>query len=228
MTTHGKRPKAKIARDPVRRSASSQWLAKSERAIAKWAPLVTACTFAGACLVGLGLLVLNLVPAYNSVRGLLELAEHPTQFHAGPLSFVFDEPTLGRAVKIEFGKDRQLEQDYMASIVEAIHSLDAEKYRRFMYIEGLSNLCDYSNPTLSMRRDLAADWELEDLGLVEIKIVPELPDAITSLSRRIDSDIGLPRYCYLIKLTDKGRDVKTALVRTLGSLLKGDQHMLRQ
>ena len=37
----------------------------------------------------------------------------------------------------------------MAEIAETIQGLDAEKHRSFMYIEGLSNLYEYSNPTLS-------------------------------------------------------------------------------
>jgi hypothetical protein len=85
---------------------------------------------------------------------------------------------------------------------------------RLLNVGLLENLCDYELATTQMTQDFETDKRLRDKGFVHIvedeKLKSELLRKAKS-HRDKPSDIGHPVTCYSMVLTDRGRDVRTAL-----------------
>jgi hypothetical protein len=179
--------------------------------------LLPRVAFGSLCAIGTWLLILNYDSANSAMQALFNLAPELKRISAGQLTVEFNEETVGRVVTVELDHTNPNAHNpvYMSEITRIIRTLSADEYRRLMYIGQLQNLCAYSHPSLAMERDLSADTELEEKGLVERQDAPQLRTTILS------NDNGRPMYCYTMKLTAKGADVKTALVKTIGPLLEG-------
>jgi hypothetical protein len=179
--------------------------------------LLPRAAFSSLCAIGTLLLVLNFASANNAIQALLNLAPELKRISAGQLTVEFNEETVAQVVTVELDHTNPKAHDpvYMSEITEIIKNLSADEYRRLMYVGQLQNLCAYSHSSLSMERDLSADSQLEEKGLVERQDAPQLRSTIPPNSN------GRPMYCYTMKLTPEGADVKTALVKTIGPLLEG-------
>ena len=68
--------------------------------------------------------------------------------------------------------------------------------------------------------DVALDYTLRDKGLTKIEISPATLESVRAevaktVAQEKGLDIGYPRACYDMTLTDDGYNVKTALVKHL-------------
>jgi hypothetical protein len=97
---------------------------------------------------------------------------------------------------------------------ELIHGLTAKEFVRLMYVGQLKNLCEFENPTPEMRMDVATDYALRDKGLTNIEVNPTTLEKVR-VAQGKNPDIGYPRTCYDMTLTDHGYNVKTVLVKSL-------------
>jgi hypothetical protein len=179
--------------------------------------LLPRATLGSLCAIGTLLLILNFASANSALQALLNLAPELKRISAGQLTVEFSEERVAREVTIELDHTNSKARGpaYLSKITQIIKNLSADEYRRLMYVGQLQNLCAYSHPSLSMERDLSADSELEEKGLVELQDAPQLRATIPPNSN------GRPMYCYTMRLTPEGADVKTALVKTIGPLLEG-------
>lgn len=110
---------------------------------------------------------------------------------------------------------------YKKHLQELIHALDQEEILRLMYVGQLKNLCEFDNPTPEMRKQVAADYSLRGMGLISIINDPSSLEQVRRdfAAKSKLPDIGNPRACYNMDLTETGYNVKTVLVRTLSGRL---------
>jgi hypothetical protein len=128
---------------------------------------------------------------------------------------------LGMGAKVSFDKNTialQLETENVidpvkvADVHAAVQNLSSEEFGRIMYVDGLKNLCEFSKSSDKIRRYVEIDRLLALNGLVVIS-----PDLKTyEKQKQEDTPDGRAISCYAMQFTDKGYNVKTALVKTLG------------
>jgi hypothetical protein len=111
------------------------------------------------------------------------------------------------------------------AVLKAVLNLLPDEAERLMYVGTLKASCEFTRPSMGAKRYLEIDRQLNEKGLVELK-----PDqAAYKLLKKDaeDPNNGLPVSCYQMTLTSKGFNVKTTLVKTMGTMLKGDENMPR-
>ena len=217
-----------VARDTDQReSAPASVMARVEAAVIRSAEITKRVAFAGACAIGLTLLLQNYEPARNALQELFELAPHIKQLTAGTLVVAFDESTVGSAVKVELDKDSPHAKDptYIGRLTEIIQSLKPDHYKRLMYVDQLRNLCKYERQSVDVDYDFSLDQELEEKGLVALTDSPALLKEVneklgSQQDGMIESKLDYPRFCYKMSLTDQGYDAKTAFVKTMIKYVK--------
>jgi hypothetical protein len=179
---------------------------------------------AGGCAFGLVILLQNQEPAREAVEALFELAPHIKQFTVAGLVVIFDEPTVGSALKVVLDADSDQAKDptYIGKITEIIQSLKPDHYRRLVYVDQLHDLYKYEHQPIKDDFDFSLDQDLAEKGLVTLEASPELLKEIlgADLGGIIDPKLGFPQFCYKMKLTAKGYDVKSAFVGTMIKYIK--------
>ena len=204
-----------------RQSATASVVANVEAAVTKGAEITKRVALAGACAVGLALLLQNYQPAQNAVQQLFELAPHIKQLTAGALVVAFDELTVASAVKVELDKDSPHARDpaYIGRLTEILQSLKPDHYKRLMYVGQLRDLCKYDRESVDVDYDFSLDRELEQKGLVTLTDSPALLKEVNekrqSQAVTTESKLGSPQFCYEMSLTSEGYDAKTAFVKTM-------------
>jgi hypothetical protein len=179
---------------------------------------------AGLCLIGLGLLAWNFPTLLTVSRALLQKATSVTTIEVEGVKIAFDQGNVSsRLTPFDVNAAEK------AKVLEAVNGLESDEFERLMNVGELKALCDYQRPTVEMRRMLMLDYQLQAKGLTAIVDDPELKARIKGQAK-IDeetsgkaSDIGYPHNCYVMNLTDTGRNVKTALVKILSGAF--NQHV---
>lgn len=115
------------------------------------------------------------------------------------------------------GVDDPTTQDMVQAVVL---NLKPEEVDRLMYVGTLKASCEFTRPSAKAKRYLDIDRQLNKKGLVEIK--PDLVAYEQVKKNAEDPDNGRPTSCYQMTLTDDGFNVKTALVKTLGTVFKNN------
>lgn len=126
----------------------------------------------------------------------------------------FSQQQIASQLETE-GVDDPATQDKVSQVVLG---LNPEEVDRLMYVGTLQASCDFTKPAPRTKRFIEVDRELRAKGLVAFK-----PDPVTYERLKLhgdDPDNGLPLSCYDMTLTDQGFNVKTALVKTLGTMFK--------
>lgn len=140
-------------------------------------------------------------------------------------------------VKIGFGqkgfalnKDiARLSEDDKQKVLRDLHGLSPEEFSRLLHLTeyDLQHVsdddirCDYDHATAEMRLYSAADHGLEEKGLVEFAITPEMTTRVREAAKKIEAkdgkplEIGVPSNCYQMTLTDAGRNLKSMIVAEL-------------
>jgi hypothetical protein len=128
----------------------------------------------------------------------------------------FSQQQIASQLETE-GVDDPATQDKVSQVVLG---LKPEEVDRLMYVGTLQASCDFTKPAPRTKRFIEVDRELRAKGLVAFK-----PDPVTYERLKQhgdDPDNGLPLSCYDMTLTDQGFNVKTALVKTLGTMFKSN------
>lgn len=131
---------------------------------------------------------------------------------------VFTQQRISSALETE-KVDDPTTQDKVQAVVR---NLNPDEFDRLMYVGTLGASCEFSRPSPETKRYLAIDRQLNKKHLVEIK-----PDPLTYEQIKKDAedpDNGLPISCYQMTLTIEGFHVKTALVKTLGTMFKSNSN----
>lgn len=137
-------------------------------------------------------------------------------------------------VKLDFGEaaiERQVPADLFRHldskdkrrIAQDVGSLEPRLVVRLLHVGLLTNLCEFEKPTTGMIDDFGVDHHLQDRGLVTLTDNPQTRNNVFAeikqreAATRKKSDIGEPRACYDLTLTDHGRNVKTAVVQVVSA-----------
>jgi hypothetical protein len=101
-----------------------------------------------------------------------------------------------------------------------ILSLKPAWVERLLYVGDQGKLCDFENADQKMTENYGVDRHLAVDGLIALRESREVKALVLEDMRRArakgeDWSIGEPRFCYVTELTERGRNVKTALVQFL-------------
>ncbi len=116
-----------------------------------------------------------------------------------------------------------LNDDKKTMLTDDIRALRPEWLERLLNVGALRNLCEYERPTPEMRVEVAMDYKLEAMGLIEIEPSREVEAAAMRDMRRSMAEnaagwtIGKPVSCYVATLKDRGWLVKTAVLQYLAA-----------
>lgn len=116
-----------------------------------------------------------------------------------------------------------LNDDKKTMLTDDVRALRPEWLERLLNVGALRNLCEYERPTPDMRQEVAMDYKLEAMGLIEIKPSREVEAAAMRDMRRSIAEnaaawtIGKPVACYVATLKDRGWLVKTAVLQYLAA-----------
>jgi hypothetical protein len=162
-------------------------------------------------LVFLALLAWNFGAINTSANEVLGMVSHIQQFEASGVKVVLRDDTKLKAT-LAMVADPHLQEAERRATLDAVQKLTGPQVERLFTIENGQVHCDYTRPTPKMRLYFYIDAALEDLGLVETEDKPEaLRDEVTRVAAE-GSDLGSPRSCYSMKLSERGYNAKSALV----------------
>ncbi len=128
----------------------------------------------------------------------------------------FNEATIDKTVRPDIFQ--HLDAKAKTSVAQKVRGLNNAEVVRLLNVGLLEKLCDFELGTAQMREDFQSDMQLRDKGLAHIQQDDgERAAIIRDIKKKTaeshgPSDIGYPRICYRITLTDAGRDAHTALV----------------
>jgi hypothetical protein len=143
--------------------------------------------------------------------------KHMTQFElqAANVKAVFKVETIAETA---LAQSNEIPANMKGLLSDDILSLKAPWVERLLYVGDQGELCKYEFATESMLLDASYDQHLAADGLIVISPKPT-DDAAAKMRRKIAAGekwtIGKPLSCYTTTLTERGRNVKTALVRFL-------------
>jgi hypothetical protein len=173
----------------------------------------------GLCLLGFGLLLVNLPTLFTASQVLLQKAGSVNAIEVEGVKIGFDQGSVfSRLDAFSY-----LNAGDKAKILETVRGLEPDEFERLMQVGELADLCDYQHPTVEMRRMMTLDYQLNDKGLTVITDSPDLKARIKGKiiageeTSHTLSDIGHPRSCYVMDLTDAGLNAKTVLVKILSA-----------
>jgi hypothetical protein len=137
------------------------------------------------------------------------------------LKLDFGETSIERHVPADLFQ--HLDTKEKRRVAQDVRSLEPRLVSRLLEVGLLTNLCEFEKPTTGMIDAFAVDHHLQDRGLVTLSDDPHTRTRVLAqirereASSRKKSDIGDPRACYDMSLTDHGRDVKTAVVQVVSA-----------
>lgn len=145
----------------------------------------------------------------TSANEVLGMVSHIQQFEASGVKVVLRDDAKFKAT-LALVADNLSDAERRATL-DAVQKLTGPQAERLFTIENGQSHCDYTDPTPKMRLYFYIDVALAESRLVEIKDDP------ATLKREMartahGSDIGKPRSCYSMRLTDRGFNAKSALV----------------
>jgi hypothetical protein len=128
----------------------------------------------------------------------------------------FKADAIGRTTQVF----QRLSDEMKANLTADMHILKPEWFVRLLNVGAQGKLCDYERPTAEMREDYATDRQLEALGLITLETSQEVKNEVLKEMRMKKSlgqpwEIGAPRSCYVTTMTERGWNVKTAIVEFL-------------
>jgi hypothetical protein len=162
-------------------------------------------------------LIWNLPAIATAGHTLLERAGSINTIEVEGVKIGFDQAS----VTAHLDAFSYLTQADKTEVFDKLQSLEPDEFERLMHVGELANLCEFEHPTVEMRRMSTLDYQLKDKGLTSITdsrhLRAEIEDEIKTgeVSSGKASDIGYPRNCYFMRLTDTGLNAKTALVKIL-------------
>lgn len=166
--------------------------------------------------VALYALVANFSEARDALGKLFFKFTQIERFEAFNLKAAFKVDQIAQSAPIY----QALPAEMRGTLPDDILSLRASWVERILYVGDQGKLCDFESADQKMSEDYNADRHLAADGLITMKDSREikaqvLEDMRQAKARNREWPNGEPRSCYVTELTERGRNVKTALVQFL-------------
>ncbi|CAN2532821.1 hypothetical+protein [Methylocapsa aurea] len=129
----------------------------------------------------------------------------------------FGEATIEKRVPSDLFE--RLDTKDKRRVSRDLNALEPRMALRLLQVGLLANLCEFEQATTSMIDDFSTDRHLQDRGLATLVDNPQTKAKVLAIQAKAGKkpDIGEPRACYDIALTDHGWDVRTALVHVVSA-----------
>ncbi|TLG72799.1 rRNA methylase [Methylocystis sp. B8] len=166
--------------------------------------------------VGLYALVTNFAEARGAVGKIFVKLTQIESFEGFNVKAAFKVDQIAESTPIY----QALPAEMKDMLPDDIRSLRANWVERLLYVGDQGKLCDFEFADQKMIEDYNSDRHLSADGLITMKDSREikaqvLEDMRQAKARNHDWRNGEPRSCYVTELTERGRNVKTALVQFL-------------
>ncbi|MGD9658157.1 MAG: rRNA methylase [Methylocystis sp.] len=166
--------------------------------------------------VGLYALVTNFSQAQGAVGKLFDKFTQIESFEGFNLKAAFKVDQIAQSTAIY----QALPAEMKDMLPDDILSLRAAWVERILYVGDQGKLCDFEFASQKMSEDFNADRHLAADGLITMKDSREVKALVLEEMRQAKAKNrewpnGEPRSCYVTELTERGRNVKTALVQFL-------------
>jgi hypothetical protein len=187
--------------------------------LALWDKLLkslNAALFTGLLCVGLYALVTNFSQAEGAAGKLFNKFTQIESIEGFNVKAAFKVDQIAQSTAIY----EALPADMKEMLPDDILSLRPGWVERILYVGDQGKLCDFEFATQKMSNDYNADRHLAADGLITMKDSREvkaqvLEEMRQAKARNREWPNGEPRSCYVTELTERGRNVKTALVQFL-------------
>ncbi|MFO1102081.1 MAG: rRNA methylase [Methylocystis sp.] len=187
--------------------------------LALWDKLLkslNAALFTGLLCVGLYALVTNFSRAEGAAGKLFDKFTQIESIEGFNVKAAFKVDQIAESSAIY----QALPADMKEMLPDDILSLRPGWVERILYVGDQGKLCDFEFANQKMSEDLNADRHLAADGLITMKDSREvkaqvLEEMRQAKARNHEWPNGEPRACYVTELTERGRNVKTALVQFL-------------
>jgi hypothetical protein len=108
----------------------------------------------------------------------------------------------------------------LAALKADLRELRPEWFSRLLNVGAQTKLCDFERATDEMQESRVIDKQLERMAFVALSPSPEdkaavLRDMATAKAEKREWTIGAPRSCYRATLTDRGWNIRTAVLEYL-------------
>lgn len=174
-----------------------------------------------AIVVGLAF-VATIILKYDDLKtSVAQLGGRIKSAEVAGVKLEFSEATIDKDVRPDLF--RHLDAKMKRAIVGDIAAFEPREVVRLLSVGLLEKTCDFETPTRDMALAHAADIFLRENRLAELVPDDATRDAVRKeiaereKRERKKSAIGYPRSCYKIKLTDRGIDVRTAMVHVFAA-----------
>ena len=172
--------------------------------------------FTGLLCIGLYALVANFTETRAAVGKLFVKLTQIESFEGFNVKAAFKVDQIAQSTPIY----QDLPADMKQMLPDDILSLRAAWVERLLYVGDQGKLCDFEFADQKMSEDHNADQHLAADGLIAMRDSREvkaqvLEDMRQAKAKNRDWPNGEPRSCYVTELTERGRNVKTALVQFL-------------
>lgn len=166
--------------------------------------------------VGLYALVTNFAEARGAVGKIFVKLTQIESFEGFNVKAAFKVDQIAESTPIY----QALPAEMKDMLPDDIRSLRANWVERLLYVGDQGKLCDFEFADQKMIEDYNSDRHLSADGLITMKESREvkaqvLEDMRQAKARNREWRNGEPRSCYVTELTERGRNVKTALVQFL-------------
>lgn len=177
---------------------------------------LNAAIFSAALCVAFYGLVTNFSEVRTAVGRLFDKFTQIQSFEGFNVKAAFKVDQIAQATPIYAALPAELKELLPADIL----SLKPAWVERLLYVGDQGKLCEFENGNQKMTEDYSSDRHLVADGLIAMKESREakaqvLEDMRRAKAKNEDWTIGEPRFCYVTELTERGRNVKTALVQFL-------------
>lgn len=177
---------------------------------------VNAALFTGLLCIGLYALVTDFSQAKGVAGKLFDKFTQIESIEGFNVKAAFKVDQIAESTAIY----QALPADMKEMLPDDILSLRPGWVERILYVGDQGKLCDFEFANPKMSEDLNADRHLAADGLITMKDSREvkaqvLDEMRQAKARNREWPNGEPRGCYVTELTERGRNVKTALVQFL-------------
>ncbi|MEF3365398.1 rRNA methylase [Methylocystis sp. 9N] len=177
---------------------------------------LNAAIFTALLLLGLYAVATNFAEMSAGVRRLFDKITQVQSFEAFNVKAAFKVDQIVESTAIYASLPAEMKELLPADIL----SLRPSWVERILYVGDQGKLCDYSFPDKKMIENRNSDLHLAADGLIRIEDAPKIRAEVLKEMRDAKAKgeewtIGEPKSCYATQLTERGRNVKTALVQFL-------------
>lgn len=122
-------------------------------------------------------------------------------------------------VKVTFAESLSEQvAEHLSSVVKGLSSAEVV---RLMTADAASHFCLFERPTEGMRNDERLTNTLRDKGLLSLKDSQEELENVRAMLRKARArgttmDVGEPRNCFQVRLTEGGHNVRAVFLNLLG------------